>query len=85
MEEQIERPKPNWNKSTDSQKIDYKNKLKDRLETINVPHSINCADVHCNNLEHDEMIEDYCMKLMETIENVAENTLEISGKLNKEK
>ena len=73
-----------WKKSTDDDKNNFYESLKDKINNVDVPDSITCKDINCSN--HMDELETYCMDVLQSIENSAKETLLLSGgNLNKER
>jgi hypothetical protein len=66
-----------WAKATEEAKISYKTKLAEKLSSFTAPDCVNCRNVHCS--DHVESLEKYTMDILESIENVAKDTLPIRG------
>ena len=66
-----------WDKATEAAKSAYQAELAEKLDSIAIPACVNCRDVHCT--AHVESLEDYTMEILESIENVARETLPIRG------
>ena len=68
--------KPNWAKSSDMEKSDYRNLLTTYLSAINVPDQVSsCQDVHCKNPEHIAATDSLVIAVLEAVDNAACNTL----------
>ena len=72
------KPRPSWKKSSLDQKEEYRRQLEFQLSNLEVPDSINtCDDVHCRDPIHREELDRFTLDLLETVQNVAEETLPI--------
>ena len=77
LEEQTIKKNPNWTKSTENEKNNFKTDVTSKLNNIEEYDCINCNDVHCN--LHKEKLEEYCMNVLEAVDCAAVNCLASSG------
>ena len=69
--------RPSWKKSNCEQKSEYRSKLQEELSLVTPPDSLRaCTDIHCSNQKHREELDTFILGLLETIQGVAEDTLE---------
>jgi hypothetical protein len=72
------KPRPSWKRATDLQKLEYKSMLEERLASISAPESVlSCMDVHCQNSQHKEDLDQLTIKVLETVQAVAEESLPV--------
>ena len=72
------KPRPSWKRSSLDEKSDYKAKLETQLSQLIVPSSVSaCTDVHCKDPTHRDDLDKFTIDILETVQNVAENTLPI--------
>ena len=63
---------PSWQKADDTQKESYRLDLKDKLDRLHLPtHCLNCRDVHCNEPDHMEQLDEMMMHVLKAIEELA--------------
>ena len=73
--------RPSWKKSSSEQKSNYKAKLQEQLGQVSPPDSLrNCTDIHCSNPNHREELDTFIIELLETVQSVAEDTLDYPAK-----
>ena len=71
---EIPASKPSWRKANEAEKSEFKNYLDIKLQEINIPVNCeNCKSMHCS--LHSDEIEDYSMKICESIELAAKECL----------
>ena len=69
---------PSWRKASKEQKDDFKNVLDEKLGSIVIPTSVElCHDVKCCDPNHIEELDNFTMELLQTVQEVAENSLPI--------
>ena len=74
------KPKPSWCKARCDQREKYKVLLEDRINKLEVPTSVtSCRDVHCQDPAHISELDIFTMELLETMQDVAEEVLPITG------
>ena len=58
-------PKQNWKAATEEDKMNYKNRLGDRLSLIDIPQDcLACEDLKCMNINHCESLDEYIIALI---------------------
>ena len=71
-----QRPRPNWSKANIDEKAKYKAILEERIGNLRIPASLTtCRDVKCRDPVHIEELDTFTMDLLETMQNVAEESL----------
>ena len=72
------KPRPSWKRATEQHKQEYKSLLENRLASVEVPESVlSCRDVHCHSRVHREELDRFTLELLETVQDVAEETLPV--------
>ena len=66
-----------WSAATEGAKQAYQSRLGEELSHFGAPECALCTDMHCS--IHDQDLEVYTVDILETIQNVARDTLPISG------
>ena len=70
-----QRPRPNWSKANIDEKAKYKAILEERIGNLRIPASLTtCRDVKCRDPVHIEELDTFTMDLLETMQNVAEES-----------
>ena len=71
-------PRPSWKRASSDEKSNYKTSLEERLSQLIVPETVSsCTDVHCQQPSHKEDLDQYTLAVLETVQQVAEDTLPI--------
>ena len=71
-----QRPRPNWSKANIDEKAEYKSILGERIGNLTIPPSLtSCRDVKCRDPVHIEELDTFTMDLLETMQNMAEESL----------
>ena len=79
-EARMSQPKPSWSRASSVDKVRYKTLLETRINTLAIPNStVSCKDVHCQDPEHIAELDNFTMDLLETIQDVAEQSLPLPG------
>ena len=78
IEEVTHCPKPRWAEAGFEDIEKYKVDLGDKLGKIEVPGCVYCQNLECK--QHDNLIEDYCKEVLESIDTDAKDNLPMSGK-----
>ena len=69
-------PKPSWRRSTDSEKLSYKEELHYLLSDISIPEDLHeCRNVHCHNPNHISKIDDLVTSVLHSVDRAAWNNL----------
>ena len=71
-----QKPKPSWSKAKSDEKANYKSLLEERIGNLIIPASLtSCRDVKCRDPVHIEELDTFTMDLLETMQDVAEQSL----------
>ena len=69
-------PKQNWKCATPSDKLNYKNRLQERLSRIHIPQDcLNCEDVKCMDADHCVDLDNYIIDIIEAVEDTTKDTI----------
>ena len=72
------KPRPSWKRATDQEKMEYKSLLEDRLARLSVPESVlTCRNVHCQDSNHKNDLDQFTLDVLETVQAVAEESLPV--------
>ena len=69
------RAKPSWKKASDTDRERYALDLETRLMKIDTPISFSCADVHCSERTHVDMVDDHMCKILQLVEECCKDNL----------
>ena len=73
-----QKPKPNWKKASQDQKSSFKTTLEEKISNLFVPFSVTrCRNVKCKDKEHREDLDIFTLELLETVQEVAEESLPV--------
>ena len=68
-------PKPSWKKATEAEKANYSEILESQLSCIQVPNSLHCMNVKCQDEDHCSDADTFITSVLECVESVATCTL----------
>ena len=71
----VSRSKPSWKLATEDERNVFRDVLKEKLSEL--PHLCECHEVHCQNQEHNENLDDFMMELLGAMEQTANETLPV--------
>ena len=66
---------PSWKRATPDQKMGFVVELEEKLNSITVPLSSRCKNVHCNDPEHVHEADSYMVEILESIKDAAAQCL----------
>ena len=79
-----QKPRPSWKKATLEQKSSFKDVLERKLSQIDTPNSIlHCRNVKCQNPDHKVELDHFTVDILETVQQVAEESLPVSSSCEK--
>ena len=71
-----QKPKANWGKASDEQRVNYIATLENNLRMKSIPTSMqHCKDVHCCNANHHYESDNFMIEIVQTIKSTAEKCL----------
>ena len=72
------KPRPSWKRAIDQQKLQYKSLLEERLARLSTPESVSsCRNVHCQDSQHKEDLDQFTLEVLKTVQAVAEESLPV--------
>ena len=78
--ENLQQPKPSWKRADSEEKLKFRALLEDRVSSLIVPESLSsCRDVHCQDPSHIKDLDNFTLDLLETMQDVAEESLPLPG------
>jgi len=78
MEENVNAPKPSWNRANEQQRREYEETLNNYLSRINTPELCDlCGTLQCQ--QHEEAVDEYASSICEVVEAAARECLPTAG------